>query len=120
MKDNAHLTMADVVCSLTSVPCYAQYYLGMVKVAYESGYALAVHGSMVRDLDVIAVPWIPAAVDPAILARSLCDAVGGFFAGAEEGVTPAPAVKDHGRLVWTIVLGGRHFIDLSVIAPVRP
>ena len=113
------LTMAEVVCSLASVPCYAQYYLGMVKVAREYGYALAVHGSMVTDLDVLATPWIHDAQEPQALANALREAVGGFFAGADENEIVPPHLKPHGRLVWTIVLGGRHYIDLSVVAAPR-
>jgi len=40
-------------------PClYACYYEQLKIIARESGYNLVVHGSMSRDLDLIAIPWI--------------------------------------------------------------
>lgn len=37
---------------------YAYYFLGMKEIAKEYGYNLVVHGSMNRDLDLIAIPWV--------------------------------------------------------------
>lgn len=36
---------------------YAYYFLQMKELALEFGYNLVVHGSMARDLDLIAIPW---------------------------------------------------------------
>jgi hypothetical protein len=37
---------------------YAYYFLGLKEIAKEFGYNLVVHGSMNRDLDLIAIPWV--------------------------------------------------------------
>jgi hypothetical protein len=37
---------------------YAYYFLIMKEVAKEYGYNLLVHGSLNRDLDLVAVPWV--------------------------------------------------------------
>jgi hypothetical protein len=93
--------------------------------AKDCGYALAVHGSQERDLDVIAVPWTAEAVSGDALARCLemrlREARGArwFLHG------PATdSAKPHGRR--TLILtspddgiaspAGRHpFIDLSIM-----
>lgn len=36
---------------------YAHLYPSLVVDARELGYALALHGSMARDLDLVAIPW---------------------------------------------------------------
>lgn len=37
---------------------YAYYFEGMKTIARDMGYNLVVHGSMARDLDLIAIPWV--------------------------------------------------------------
>lgn len=46
--------------------------------AKSCGYAIGVHGSMRRDLDLIAVRWIEGASDKEILARAIHKAACGF------------------------------------------
>jgi len=36
---------------------YAYYFIGMKEIALAYGYNLVLHGSMARDLDLIAIPW---------------------------------------------------------------
>jgi len=89
-------------------------YSQLAAAARTKGYALAVHGSIVRDLDLLAVPWVDEAQHPedlldAIIAcckkwdrAGLCD---------KAKVTQKP----HGRQAWVIHLGGGPYIDLSVM-----
>lgn len=106
--------------------------LGTLRIkAKELGYALALHGSMVRDLDLVAVPWVDDAAQPEVLVESLrlildgsiiptgtkggrWDAEAGKFVDA---VVENPSRKPHGRLAWNIHLGGQPVIDLSVMPP---
>lgn len=89
----------------------------LTEVARANGYTLAVHGSLVRDCDLIAVPWVPEAVSANELAQAIIEASGGFlvehpkqnFAGVRD-----PAQKPHNRLAWSIHLEGGDYIDLSV------
>jgi hypothetical protein len=37
---------------------YAYYFLQLKEIAKDYGYNLVVHGSMNRDLDLIAIPWV--------------------------------------------------------------
>lgn len=86
--------------------------------ARELGYAIGLHGSMVRDLDLIAVPWTDEAVDGDTLATSIRDVLGGWF--AESGKTYKWEVdgknKPHGRKAYTLRFGGEPLlhVDLSV------
>lgn len=104
-------------------------------VARTHGYALAVHGSQLRDLDLIAVPWVDDASTPQVLAEAICLMVAGVF--TTNDVPPSrPTKRPHGRLGWAITLMGEDalaivnftsaakvpfhpYIDLSVMPPRR-
>jgi hypothetical protein len=77
------------------------------------GYALAVHGSMNRDFDLIAVPWDDGAVAPASdVHRAIFNVVAPYSTpNAKHG----PEKKPHGRIAWIIPLVGGAAIDLSVM-----
>jgi hypothetical protein len=92
---------------------YCWLYVQLREAAVANGYALAVHGSMARDLDVVAVPWVEDAAPVETLVEALRDAVAGWI---PKPLT-APGLKPHGRLAYTILLEGHAFIDLSVMPP---
>ncbi len=108
---------------------YCALYGSFKEKAAELGYALAVHGSMQRDFDLIAIPWTGEAVEAETLVESLREMCGGFIVedgtpggrwSAEQGkfveaTVNNPAIKPHGRLAWEIHLGGQPSIDLSVM-----
>lgn len=83
--------------------------------ARRSGYALAVHGSQARDLDLIAVPWTERAEDPEMLVRRLgetcAEHTGWGHRGAREGWTEKP----HGRLACTIIASSEVHLDISIM-----
>lgn len=97
------------------------------EVARQHGYALAVHGSLERDIDLIAAPWSEEATQPVSLATALfrvCEAVmtAAWPASATQdapGSLLHPVRKPHGRLGWVIHLPGT-YIDLSVMPPLVP
>lgn len=100
---------------------FAVIYPHLRERAYELGYSLALHGSMVRDLDVIAVPWVIGAAAPGDLARVLQDLLGGYFVG-DSGSTHGwaeikPGLKPYGRIAYTLRFGGGQLwtVDLSVM-----
>jgi hypothetical protein len=97
-------------------------------VAKEKGYALASHGSMARDIDLIAVPWRGHDVAPAFelveAIRAEAERVTGHTTAwfNDERAHPSdytrrnPEPKPHGRLGWSIhIMGMRCYIDLSVM-----
>jgi hypothetical protein len=88
------------------------------QVAKKFGYAIGLHGSLARDIDLIAVPWTEDAVDPEILATGISYVVKAFnkdsymrMHGPEHDKPPKP----HGRLCWSIFATSITYIDLSVM-----
>lgn len=104
-------------------PAFAWMVPHLTEVARQFGYAIGLHGSMTRDLDLIAVPWTDAAAPAETLAEAIRDAVGGAI--RNDPPTPGnkydlnthnPEQKPHGRLAWSIHFSGhRFYIDLSVM-----
>jgi hypothetical protein len=95
------------------VAVYAYALPKLITAARAVGYALAVHGSMVRDLDLVAVPWVADARSPVELIAALAavfDPTGKHIYGH----TP-PTVKPHGRLAFVIQLAGGPYLDVSVM-----
>lgn len=97
-------------------------------IARHHGYAIAVHGSLSRDIDLVAVPWTDDAVPAEELVEVVRKAVGGFICIAEghsnagqDGyfIHPhdhSPEDRPHGRRTWVIQLVGRGtYLDLSVM-----
>jgi len=83
------------------------------------GYAVAVHGSLKRDIDLIAVAWTEQAKSPEELVRAIMGAVGGILGNCI--MLTALSNKPHGRLACTLVHPGfAGEIDLSVIPPRVP
>lgn len=80
-------------------------------IAALSGYGIGVHGSMRRDLDLIAVPWRKRAVQPSTLA----DRISIGIVGARQNIRQKWIRKPHGRRATVIMVGRRAYIDLSVI-----
>lgn len=82
--------------------------------ARELGYAIGVHGTIKRDIDLIAVPWTSEAVEADVLAEALreeTEKVIGFAVFGGDGPFPRP--KPFGRRCWTIHFNGT-YIDLSI------
>jgi|GEM_PF-591735 len=88
-------------------PVYCALYPQLAEIARAHGYALAVHGSLGRDFDLICVPWIEMPSEPA----AVVEAITTKFAIRRIG---DPKTKHHGREAWTIsVAFGECSIDLS-------
>ncbi|HEV3342608.1 MAG TPA: hypothetical protein VG125_19705 [Pirellulales bacterium] len=87
------------------------------------GYALAVHGSLLRDIDLLACPWTEGAAPGAELAKAICLKAAEINRHAilkppetdEYFRRGCPGFHPHGRLCWTFHLGGGPYIDLSVM-----
>lgn len=92
---------------------YAKLLPVLIELARSMGYALAVHGSMATDLDLVAVPW----TDDAVGADDLAAAVKAVARGYEHPDIPNRAERSHGRLVWSFYFDHDcrgAYIDLSI------
>lgn len=78
---------------------YAYYFFDLKEIAKEFGYNLVVHGSMARDLDLIAIPWVN---DP----KSELD----MIQALNKHLTDHIAHEDHWRdiYMYSELPGGRH------------
>lgn len=98
--------------------CTAHYVemIGAIRgVADRLGYAIGVHGSLARDIDLIAVPWTQDCETAERLAKGVEAIAHAFIPEHMRHPTQPPTARPHGRLTWTIHLEGGPWIDLSVM-----
>ena len=88
---------------------YHMNYCHMLETAREAGYALALHGSLQRDLDLVAVPWTSEAVTAEALIEKFV---------SENGlikIEPQGKEQPHGRKSYSLGMGGDLYADISVM-----
>lgn len=118
----------------TRAPIFACMYPGLCDIARKHGYALAVHGTVTTDLDLIAVPWVDDAGDRNTLREALMTHIGacgyadllrrdcphlteemiGQIVEREQQDDDGEA-KPHGRRTWNLYLVAGTKVDLSVL-----
>lgn len=104
--------------SKASIACHAAILPVLVQVGIDCGYAVAAHGSLRRDLDIIAAPWVKWAIPAKELATQLAEVCSGK-------IINEPVKHSHGRLSFQIHLGeiiqgpynSDPYIDLYVFEP---
>lgn len=91
-------------------------------VARDAGYAILVHGSLSRDIDLVAIPWVETHVMPADFLVTRIAAVVASISGRCNAKDEWTA-KPHGRCAKTLIVWGERFghieIDLSVMPIVQ-
>ena len=112
--------MSDKPHDFGSLVCIYSQLLPRIRIEGKNlGYAIAIHGTLNHDLDLLAIPWVEDAADPLELVKLISDAVGGYVVGDRVDecgyVSDHPTEQPHGRMSWNICWGGRAFIDLSVM-----
>lgn len=101
---------------ITSSALYPMFYIAMAETCRKYGYALAVHGSLGRDFDLIAAPWVEDAVDAEMLVQKLkeeCELMEGNNTNTE---------KPCGRKCYVFVAFAEYragYIDLSIMPKVK-
>lgn len=91
---------------------YAAIYPDLVKIGREHGYAVALHGSLQKDADILAVPWSKDASSATALVAAVANGLGATLLGE-------PTVKAHGRTVFTLSLAADSYIDFGVAPRLR-
>lgn len=91
-------------------PFYAAgLYPKLAELFRSHGYALAVHGSVGRDFDLIAVPWCDEAGDPADV---IAECLSKFAFDKSDALTPSQ--KPHSRVAYSLHLSfGACYLDIS-------
>lgn len=109
-----------------------EYYNILIKplshIAYRYGYALATHGSLGFDIDLIACPWRDGCADAESLANAIKQATKQIIGYAEIwscDECKLPIKKPQGRLAWTFYLVMENigysgpYIDLSIMPTMK-
>lgn len=89
-------------------PVYAAaLYPDLAHIFHRHGYALAVHGSLAHDFDLVAVPWAESISPVEAVIQDVTDRFAVRVVGE-------PSKKNHGRVAYTLSIGfGQCAIDLS-------
>ena len=90
---------------------YACMWDDIRKCAMDNGWAVALHGSLVSDMDIMAMPW----VDGAISFDKLVEEISKLFSGnlSAEQFMVSYSEKPFGRIVGTIPIFGDFYLDIS-------
>lgn len=124
-------------------PFYACIYHGLCETARKHGYALAIHGTVATDLDLVAIPWTNEAVSAEELRDALMKHICAvdyegltrrFFAKAKDSEElvrqvleneaknrkepqdeTGATIKPHGRRAWNLYMDAGAKVDLSVM-----
>lgn len=103
---------------ISIAPAYVAFYPILAEICRDHGYTLAIHGSVMSDMDLIAIPW----TEDAKLVDTLVNAITEYASKTmslmfRDPVTVhGPEQKPHGRVAWCIQIGNGYAIDLSVVA----
>lgn len=90
-----------------NAPIYVGIYPELAEITRKHGYALAIHGSLAKDFDLICVPWIDHPSNP----QDVVNEITTTFAFKQVG---EPSIRAHNRLVYTIrVSFSECYLDFS-------
>lgn len=106
---------------------YVALYPMLLQIAKDHGYTLAVHGSLHRDFDLIAVPWIESASDAVTLMRAIRlktrTVTQHENADRKWHKDCNPTEKPHGRVAYSLHVTNdgmyRGYLDISVMPRAR-
>ncbi|MFA5396861.1 MAG: hypothetical protein WC346_12710 [Methanogenium sp.] len=101
---------------------YCSIYPMLLQIAKDHGYTLCIHGSLHRDMDLVAVPWIEEASDETKLILSMKEAIGAVFHSESTDhllLDIKYTAKPHGRKSYSLHLSNegmyKGYIDISVM-----
>lgn len=104
---------------------YAYFFLELKEIAKTYGYNLVLHGSMNRDLDLIAIPWEEKLGDHTEMVNSFVGHLGGHILPQNTGLY---SVGHHGRIWYAININRgkktnyedpQYYLDISIIPPAK-
>lgn len=104
---------------------YAYYFYELKAIAKKYGYNLSLHGSLNRDLDLIAIPWLQEVGNYEEMIHEFASLLGGCVMVQTEAQRHC---FPHGRLSYIINLNRgensegedlMYYLDISVIPPIK-
>lgn len=119
---------------------YAYYFESLKEIAKEYGYNLVLHGSLNRDLDLIAIPWEEKILSHESMIHQFAEILGGFILPETKEQRLEFAKKFHGRINYIININRQlvikhhgmgktefihhsdpqYYIDISVLPTLQP
>ena len=92
---------------------YACMWNDIRQCAMDVGWAVALHGSLSSDMDIMAMPWI----EEAVTFEFLVDKISSLFSDNDlaRQYTITYDEKPHGRIVATIPIFADFYLDISTI-----
>lgn len=95
---------------LYNAPMYAMMFLALRRTCFDHGYALALHGTMGRDCDMVAIPWTEEASHEDSLVLALIKNHG-LLEGSRENTD-----KPHGRRAYIFInYGQAGYLDFCIM-----
>lgn len=134
--NNANTLLAPVIVKpIHAKPSLFAFYFEVIKeIGLKYGYNIVLHGSMNRDLDLIAIPWNEIIGDKVLMIEEIAETLGGNILIESEDDKKRFKTKYHGRECWVVNInrtikakyGGmvtefvehtdpQYYIDISVI-----
>jgi hypothetical protein len=96
-----------------NAPVYLASYAKLAEIARAHGYAMAVHGSLARDCDLICIPWVEAPRRRLFVVFAIIEYFG-------MKLSSGPTERPHGRVAYTIHLSyGNVYFDLQFMPAER-
>lgn len=94
---------------------YAAMWDDIRQCAMDYGWAVALHGSLASDMDIMAMPW----TENAVCFERLCSKIKGLFSGNEFYWEIDYCTKPNNRIVATMPIWGDFYLDISAIGERR-
>ncbi len=89
---------------------YAAMWNDFRQAAMDKGWALALHGSLASDMDIMAMPW----TDTATPVNEMIDAIKGCLTESER-ISVIVTEKPNNRVVYTLSIWADFYLDINVI-----
>lgn len=105
MKSREHVT-----CNGKAV-FYAAMWNDFRQAALDKGWALALHGSLANDMDIMAMPWTEEACAP----LDMIEAIKDCFDKPDKIILHVPTKMPNNRLVFTLSIWADFYLDINII-----
>ena len=107
MKSREHVT------KIGRAAFYAAIWEDLRNAALDKGWALALHGSLSSDMDIMGMPW----TENASTVEEMVQSLSNCFTGSiwKEGHANPFYDKPFGRVVYTLTIWADFYVDLSVM-----
>ena len=111
----------NTTSDLVAIIAYSRILPLLINIGRECGYAIAVHGSYQRDLDILAVPWVVEAISAEELISAIKHKLGLHLSSHPE-IRDNGSPRAHGRRAWSFYFDSESaaeldgpYIDISVM-----